>query len=943
MMCRAFIVLSLLHLGLTQPSFAYDGTGDEIRDKALSPGAKGKLIEDVENMFGKLARSRNRHGLKLFNEKDIPGALKAFQEAYELDSSDPEVTNNLAHCYELLGVYERAEIHYRETIALDPERGVAYQNLGALLAHPDANNSKLKEASRLLQTARELRGNVPRIIYNQARIARWRGKYEAAKRFYEGYVEVEEPTDAIRFEMAEFYRSVGDKTKALLWYRAIQKDEELKRKASTRIWDMRVSREAERYGWSTADEEASPEVIALEDQARTMMRNKDFEGARKALTECLLKAPGFARAHMSQGDLERQEGSLSQAELSYLRALAIKPGSAANQLRLADLYLTEGVVHRPAAGAIHLSRALELKPEWVRLHLRLARVYRALGEINKARQHVAYFLESNPEDELKTQAESLKRSLGGSPDQVEDDRSKALSDGPEVSALVRKLNMARVLLSRGKPDAAMAQLRSLENHDSNTLILNLEARILHAAGRSKEALECLAKSLKLNEEQPEILELVGIWNLGLGQPEEARNKLLVAEAKGSTHARFYLARLVLEHRDAGVGLIFSDLFRIRELREAEARLRGYLMENPDSVYAEEALDYLSSAEARLRNLLVFALVLLLVMFSTFMIWRRKVLGGVGLRDLLERHPETGPEVQRILSAIRHEVLKHNTMVLTGLVDALEQEQVLGDKVQVLHRSLFGAHPTGGVAQRLKDYCAELEVLGRAHRVRLNLRHKDPVLGPLLVGFKNLKTSISLMVQGEVQGDRRRKKLIRDLRRCNHALNVVGYQGIMRILDGLRTLRIDANYLESLYIRTLREPALAQLEMAPLQWLDSIDLPCWALIPRHAMDDILTNIVRNAVQSSMHHGEPPIELGLRVDSELDPITGIERVSVLILDKSTQVLTTEMLRGRYIADGLGLTADLVSQFEGSLDVVEVEAWQKAVRVRVPRIHPEERQKS
>ena len=944
MILRVLMVLVLL-LGVgAERSFAYDGsTEKKLRDKAMSPGAKGKLIEDVETMFRKMARSRNRHGLKLFRDKDLPGALKAFQEAYELDAGDPEITNNLALCYELLGIHERAEEHYRETIALDPERGVAYQNLGALLSHPDASNARLREAAKLLQTARELRGNIPVIIFNQARVARWLGKNDEAKRFYERYVKEEEPSDAKRFEMAEFYRSIGAKEKALRWYRSIEKDDDLKRKASTRMWDIKVSTEAERYGWSSAREEVSADVIALAEQARTMMRNKDFDGARKVLNDCIARAPAFARAHMSLGDIERQAGALSLAELSYLRALAIKPGSAANQLRLADLYLTEGVVYRPAAGAIHLSRALELRPEWVRLHLRLARVYQAMGDINKAREHVGLFLASNPEDELKEQAERLKRSLGGLPDSTETSTRVKADDGPEISALVRTLNRARVLLSRGKPDAAMAQLRSLENHDSNSLILNLEARILHAAGRSEEALECLRKSLAIQQDQPEILELQGLWNLEQGALDRAEESFLKAEKMGSTHAGFYLARLSLQFREAELGLIFSDLFRIQELRFEQNRLTDYLIENPDSVYVDEAQDYLDGVEARLRNLVIFACLFLLLVSVVVLVWRRKVLGGVGVRELLERHPEAGPEVQRILSAIRHEVLKHNTMVLTGLIDALEERQPLGDKAQLLHKGLFGSAPGEGVAQRLKDYCTELEGLGRVHRLRLNLRHQDPVMGPLLLGFRNLKQSITYMAQGEISGERRRRRLIRDLSRSNHALNIVGYQGIMEILDGLRTLRMDDVYLESLYDRTLREPAMSQAVMAPLQWLDSIDLPCWALIPRHAMDDILTNILRNAVQSSVQHGEEPIEIGLRVDSELDPITGIERVSVLVLDKSPQVLTTEMLRGRYIADGLGLTADLVSQFEGSLDVVSVDGWQKAVRVRVPRIHPEKRKNS
>ena len=44
---------------------------------------------------------------------------------------------------------------------------------------------------------------------------------------------------------------------------------------------------------------------------------------------------------------------------------------------------------------------------------------------------------------------------------------------------------------------------------------------------------------------------------------------------------------------------------------------------------------------------------------------------------------------------------------------------------------------------------------------------------------------------------------------------------------------------------------------------------------------------------------------------------------------------MLRGRYIEEGLGLTADLVSQHEGTLDVRrEAAPWSKAVVLKLPR---------
>ena len=89
-----------------------------------------------------------------------------------------------------------------------------------------------------------------------------------------------------------------------------------------------------------------------------------------------------------------------------------------------------------------------------------------------------------------------------------------------------------------------------------------------------------------------------------------------------------------------------------------------------------------------------------------------------------------------------------------------------------------------------------------------------------------------------------------------------------------------------------------------------------------------------MQSSVELGLSPVEIGFTVDLEVDEVTGLERAVFLVNDRSTKELTTEMIRGQAIEGGLGLTADLVSRYDGSVDVVPGEkGWHKAVRVKLP----------
>ena len=169
----------------------------------------------------------------------------------------------------------------------------------------------------------------------------------------------------------------------------------------------------------------------------------------------------------------------------------------------------------------------------------------------------------------------------------------------------------------------------------------------------------------------------------------------------------------------------------------------------------------------------------------------------------------------------------------------------------------------------------------------------------------------------------------------------GYEAVRALLDRLRLLRVDAGVLETIYTRTRREPAFGGAAFAPFSLEGAEHLPCAVAMPRRAFEDVVGNLVRNAIQTSVRQAPgQPVHIGFAVDTDVDFITGLEWLALRIRDRSPHELTVEMLRGRYIEEGLGLTADLVSRYDGALDVVEDAApWTKAVVVRLPRVDDED----
>jgi signal transduction histidine kinase len=283
------------------------------------------------------------------------------------------------------------------------------------------------------------------------------------------------------------------------------------------------------------------------------------------------------------------------------------------------------------------------------------------------------------------------------------------------------------------------------------------------------------------------------------------------------------------------------------------------------------------------------------------------------------------------------------------VEAIEADEPFAAQATWARKSLLGAPGEKGAecaAQRLRGYAERLVQLGRAHALRLNLRRADAALSALLLGFDELQNAAPLMDKAARLGPSGQRRLLRALRRAARLLNVEGYEAVRALLDRLRVLNVDRALVQAVFDRTRGEPGLQGVAVAPLA-LDAEEgsLPVVIAAPRHAFDDILTNLLRNALQSSQRHcpaGDQaaPLRVGLSVRREEDLVTGLVRVVFAVQDASPQPLTPEMLRGRYIEAGLGLTADLVSRYEGTLDVrAEPAPWTKAVVVKLPAPDPED----
>jgi hypothetical protein len=215
-------------------------------------------------------------------------------------------------------------------------------------------------------------------------------------------------------------------------------------------------------------------------------------------------------------------------------------------------------------------------------------------------------------------------------------------------------------------------------------------------------------------------------------------------------------------------------------------------------------------------------------------------------------------------------------------------------------------------------------------MRLNLRHRDPVFGPLIAAFDRLERLKSELNEGHG------RRLAADLREISLVINGTGARALGRLVRRLCLLPVDRDLIGAAWAATVAEPAFRGKNVPAFSVDAAGDVPIVRMF-RKDLDDILLNVLRNALQASLDAGAERV--GIRVAFDEDAVTGIERVALRVRDDAPKRVTTAVIRGRYIERGLGLTVDLISRNSGSIRVEDEPGWTKAVVVRFPRVEPSE----
>ena len=260
-----------------------------------------------------------------------------------------------------------------------------------------------------------------------------------------------------------------------------------------------------------------------------------LEEAKAALQRTLELVPGDLPALIYLGDIEISLGNTEAAAQLADKALKISETSPA-VLDLAGRVLK--LQERHADAIKHFEFALAQVPEASRLHYEVGMAYRALGDLDKAREHLGQSgkIGVKPPDQLldmiddQRTGERLLLLEGRRAFNAGDHAAAAVAFQRAVDAepesLRARVNLASALAYSGSVPRAIEELQYvLENEPQHQEALFNLGAIYRASGNSAQAIELLQKALEIEPDDEGARYELGLAYRGLDELETALRHL----------------------------------------------------------------------------------------------------------------------------------------------------------------------------------------------------------------------------------------------------------------------------------------------------------------------------------------------------------------------------------------------------------------------------------
>ncbi len=868
-------------------------------------------------------------GRELEDAGDIEAALDVFTRAYFLNPESHSTAFNLALLYQRMENEIETEYYLLKTLHLNPDHASACIALADLYRRSDtAENYQFACALSTLHHVLIIR---PTWLSTHLRLARLfdsRNDWEHTQFHYEQFLEKSSTIPpSVAIEIGNFYQSAGNPDHAREFYNQVLSspiDNEWSQIADEQVMRLEVEQDA-RHRTPRGNAFIHPDSLQLMEQGKSLFAAGNFTGAISKFTDAVQGSGTNSEAARLLGDCYRETGAIQQAVESYEIACRIDPENASARVNLGLLYMDYFGGKLNTRALSHFARALSLRPDWTELHYYRGKAFHQSNRYTDALKAYREYLRTAPEGDYAGETGEIIRNLERCVDDGTEwtDTRLALPD-PMPDALPghirHSVNIVLSYIDRENYETALEILSDLTREHRNAELFRIKARLHLLLYDEAGALDAMTQSLKLEPDQPVILEQRGKYYLRAGNPMRARRDLERSADLGNINAGYHLARILA---DDGQTL------------QAYNRLSEFLQNKRTGIYVDQARNLHKKLMVSLAVPIVTGIAGLILVVILLMSYRNRRVQRISLKTLAEDHPPLLPELLRILSAVRHEILKHNMPLLEGIRGALGSHDYPVETIEFTLDRLRGKNTDMGLVHRLEHYIDELESLARG-RNRCLSPHKCSIYNQLQSGHRQLQTLVDQLESLKNNPLESPAGTLGVIDAITDNLSPELQKEISHLVQHLSRLKITAELLEHAAMRIMNEPAFADLNSSKpeIDWFTAE--PVCIQIPRFALEDLLGNLIRNAMQSSVSFqvSEPGIRIEVRVTQ--DPMTFIERAVIRVLDRSPEPLTTETLRSRYITAGLGLASDIAARYDGSLSVHKgFDVWTKAVSVSFRRL--------
>ncbi|MCG8452743.1 MAG: tetratricopeptide repeat protein [Spirochaetales bacterium] len=470
----------------------------------------------ITQVDGSAGRDCYSAAVRAFNQDNPVLAEECLERAFAI------VGEGMPHLYLLSGriAYAKGEIDHAEkawksALALEPNNGEAWNNLGVLLRQKGRHT----EALNAFQRAQTLSPERPDIPYNIGNLHKAAGEDSEAISAYNAAISIAPAYAPAYNNLGTLYEKRQEREKALeVFRRGLANDSG---NAPLRFNMGLVYQEQDQWtkakqAFTAALKSRPGWVPGLTGLGLSLEKLGDDQRAARAFRALLEIEPNNVPALNNLGATYERLGRSEKARSCFQKALEQDPSDPRAALNLHDSYRKSNDLE---AALNELNRQVTRHPENSDIHVRMGKTLMDMGRLAEAQRSLKHVLERNPHHDgaLKTMAELTL--LAGRPEQAE----RLLSRLPEDPEAVRRL--ARLYTDEGKEQDAQRLLEKLiasnpDDADSRRML----AETL-GDQNPQRALELLQESMAINPGNVADLINTASYHEQLGQKERALQAL----------------------------------------------------------------------------------------------------------------------------------------------------------------------------------------------------------------------------------------------------------------------------------------------------------------------------------------------------------------------------------------------------------------------------------